>query len=61
MKELLFYVDIIKFILDRDYGKEVVFYDNGEWYSRKHNRIISLDELREYIFEITYQEEYNHF
>lgn len=53
MKEFLFYVGIIKEILDRNYGKEVVFYNEGEWYSRDHSRIISLDELRKYILQVT--------
>jgi hypothetical protein len=60
MKEFLFYVNIIKEILDRDYGKEVVFYNDGEWYSRSHSRKITLDELKAYILEVTDTEEINH-
>jgi hypothetical protein len=58
MNELMAYVNIIKDILDRDYGKEVVFYDNGEWYSRDHSRIITTEELREYVLKVTDREEY---
>lgn len=57
MKEFMTYVAIIKEILDREYGKEVVFYDNGEWYSRDHSRKITLEELREYILEVTYRDD----
>ena len=55
MKEMLAYVAIIKEILDREYGKEVVFYDNGEWYSRDHCRKITIEELQSYILEVTYK------
>jgi len=51
--ELLEYVEIIKTILDRSYGKEVVFYEDGRWYSRDHCRYISIDELAEYIYDVT--------
>lgn len=51
MKELMVYVEIIKTILDSDYGKEVVFYKNGEWYSREHSRVITLDELKDYVLD----------
>lgn len=47
MKEFEFYVSLIKRIIDSDNGKETVFYDSGEWYSRRHCRIITLDELAE--------------
>lgn len=52
-KEKMLYVETIKAILDRNYGKEVVFYDEGEWYSRDHSRNINLDELQEYILKVT--------
>ena len=58
MKELMVYVEIIKTILDNDYGKEVVFYENGEWYSREHSRIITLDELKEYVLD-TFNKHYS--
>ncbi|MFZ4454260.1 hypothetical protein [Salibacterium aidingense] len=47
MNELLTYVAIVKTIADRIYGKEVIFYDNGQWYSREHSRYISDDEVAE--------------
>lgn len=50
--ELMTYVYMIKEILDINYGKEVVFYDAGEWYSRVHERIISMDELKQYLKEV---------
>lgn len=55
MKELLAYVEMIKAVLDREYGKGVVFYDDGEWYSRDHSRNISIEELRKYLLEQTYK------
>ena len=58
MNELMAYVRMIKEVLDRDYGKEVVFYHNGEWYSRDHSRHISYDELGEYLLRVTDKEEY---
>ena len=52
-KEKDMYISIIKSVLDRAYGKEVVFYDSGEWYSRDHCRNISLEELKKYLLEVT--------
>jgi len=59
MNEIMAYVNMIKKILDRYYGKEVVFYNNGEWYSRDHSRNISLKELEEYLWYVTDKEEYH--
>lgn len=53
MKELMAYVNMIKDVLDREYGKEVVFYSDGEWYSRDHSRNITIEELREYLLQQT--------
>ena len=53
MKELMMYIEMIKEVLDREYGKAVVFYNEGEWYSRDHSRNISLEELREYLLQKT--------
>lgn len=53
MNELLAYVNILKNIITNYYEKEMVFYDSGEWYSREHCRIISVEELKEWIMEIT--------
>jgi hypothetical protein len=58
MNELMAYVNMIKKVLDRDYEKEVVFYDTGEWYSRDHSRVISLEELEQYLLKVTDREEY---
>lgn len=58
MNELMAYVDMIKTVLDRDYGKEVVFYDEGEWYSREHSRKISFEELSAYLLKVTDRQEY---
>lgn len=52
MQELMLYVNLIKEILDRNYGKEVVFYNEGQWYSRDHSRNLTLDELREYLLQV---------
>lgn len=54
MKEIMMYVNMIKEVLDRNYGKEVVFYNDGEWYSRDHCRNITVEELREYLLQNTY-------
>lgn len=59
MNELMAYVNMIKKVLDRNYGKEVVFYDSGDWYSRDHSRNISLEELEQYLLQVTDKEEYN--
>lgn len=58
MNELMAYVQMIKEVLDRDYGKEVVSYNNGEWYSRNHSRNISYEELEEYLLSVTDKKEY---
>lgn len=52
MKELLAYTELIKTIIDRYYFKEVVFYNDGEWYSREHSRHITVEELSEWLEEI---------
>gem|GEM_PF-4559990 len=57
MKELMAYVNMIKDVLDREYGKEVIFYSEGEWYSRDHSRNITVEELREYLLQQTYKGE----
>jgi len=59
MNELLAYVNMIKKVLDRDYGKEVVFYNEGEWYSRDHSRNISLEELEAYLLKVADRECYH--
>lgn len=51
------YVNMIKDVLDREYGKEVIFYSEGEWYSRDHSRNITVEELREYLLQQTYKGE----
>jgi len=58
MNEIMAYVNMIKKVLDRNYGKEVIFYSDGEWYSRDHSRNISLEELEEYLLRVTDREEY---
>lgn len=58
MNEIMAYVNMIKKILDRDYGKEVVFYNDGEWYSKDHCRKLSFEELEEYLLRVTDREEY---
>jgi len=44
-KELKVYVDIIERLFCWEYGKKRLFYDDGQWYDRRHGRNISLDEL----------------
>jgi len=57
MKEKLLYVEILRSIINRYYEKEMVFYDNGEWYSREHCKNISIEELKIWILKITSLEE----
>lgn len=52
MSEKMRYVEIIKNIIDWDYGKEIIFYDNGRWYSRKDCDYISLDELEDWVYDV---------
>jgi len=58
MNEIMAYVNMIKKVLDRNYGKEVIFYSDGEWYSRDHSRNILLEELEEYLLRVTDREDY---
>lgn len=55
--EKLAYVEMIKNVLDREYGKEVVFYDKGEWYSRYYCRNITIDELAKFLYDMTRKED----
>jgi hypothetical protein len=52
-KRLLLYVNAMKTIIDTNYEKEMVFYDDGDWYSRHHCRNITDEELIEWVIEIT--------
>jgi len=54
MKELLLYITTIKEIIDRHYGKGIVFYEEGVgWYSRYHSEYITDEKLVEWLLEIT--------
>lgn len=57
MQEFLRYINIIKQVLDRDYGKERVFYNDGEWYDRNSCKNLSLDELEKEVVEVVSQPE----
>jgi hypothetical protein len=57
MQEFMKYINIIKQVLDRDYGKERVFYNNGEWYDRNTSKNMSLDELESEVLGIVSQSE----
>jgi hypothetical protein len=59
MEELLFYVNLIKQLVCRECEKEILFYNDGEWYSREHCRNISLDELKEFVLDTTSNAYYN--
>lgn len=52
MEEFLLYIETLKHIIDTDYGKEAVFYEEGKWYSREHCRNISPEELTEWVLRI---------
>jgi hypothetical protein len=51
MNELMIYVNALKRIADSHYGKEVIFYDGGVWYSREHCRNLTPDEVAEYVYD----------
>lgn len=53
MNELMVYVNALKSIADTHYGKEVIFYDNGDWYSRDHCRNLTPEEVATYVIETT--------
>jgi len=55
--EKLAYVKILTDIITRFYEKEMVFYNEGEWYSREHSRNITIAELEEWIIRITASDE----
>lgn len=54
MKEIFLYINTLKYIIDRYYGKEIIFFniDDG-WYSRYHCRGITPEELVEWVKELT--------
>ena len=59
-QELSAYIEIIRRIATRHYGKEIIFRQNdGTWYSREHCRCITLEELEDLIMKITDKEEYH--
>lgn len=44
--------EIIKNVVDACYDQEMIFYDeNYGWYSRYHGRYITVDELREFVYD----------
>jgi len=51
MQELLQYVELIKQLTASKYGKDVLFYDVGNWYSREHCREITLEELQDFVMD----------
>lgn len=62
MQEFMRYINIIKQALDRDYGKERVFYNDGEWYDRSTCKNMSLDELEREVMDVVSQsEKYNEY
>ena len=52
MPEFLKYIAIIKNLIDYDYEKGRVFYENGVWYDRDASRNISLEELEKIAMSI---------
>jgi len=57
MQELLQYVELIKQLTASKYGKDVLFYDVGNWYSREHCREITLEELQDFVMDIMVERE----
>ncbi len=53
MKELLKYIELIRKIALREYEKDILFYNDGTWYSREHCKEITLEELEDFILNIT--------
>lgn len=51
MQETLLYAEVLKRIADIGYGKECLFYDNGDWYSRDHSRNLTHIEVCSYVME----------
>lgn len=58
-QELLKYIELIREIASREYEKDILFYNEGAWYSREHCREITLDELEDFILRITEKPEYD--
>ena len=54
MKELILYVEALKEIICMRYEKQMAFYGEGEWYSREHGRVITSEELVNWVLEIVY-------
>jgi hypothetical protein len=52
MNELKLYIETLKTIIDVYYEKEVVFYEDGKWYSRCHSRYITPEELTGWVIEL---------
>lgn len=52
MDERMTYVTVIKRILDADYGKERVFYQDGEWYDRDTSSFRSVDEIASELYKV---------
>jgi len=50
------YISIIKYIVNNYYEKGMIFYNDGEWYTRKLCGNISLEELEEWIEQIIQEE-----
>ncbi len=54
MNEFKAYIDAIKFVLDLDYGKERVFYDeDGTWYDRHSSNYVDFDYICAEVKEIS--------
>lgn len=55
MNEFLLYINTLKKIIDRFYERETVYYhlEEGEWYSREHCRVISNEELVDWVLELS--------
>lgn len=56
MKDILSMIDFVKELSTLIYGKQVFFYDyeKGEWYSREHCRIVTLEEILEWLKDRVY-------
>ena len=52
MEELLLYINTLKKIIDKHYEKEVIFYEEGKWWSREHSKYISPKEVTEWALEL---------
>ena len=53
----MLYVRTFQQIVSRIFVKDMIFYEEGKWYSRYHSGYISQQELMDWILELTKEED----